>query len=73
MAAPEFELIERISCAGVDVQVHGQTRKRLDRLFESLGGQVGWVADKAVQLYFPNRDAMLAYQREASQLGVIFD
>ena len=65
-----YELIERTSCAGIDVNANDP---RLIDLFRKHNGSVGWVGDKAVQLLFNTKWELAAYQRAATQLGVIFD
>ena len=68
-----FELIERTSCAGCDVQVTGPAANKVEALFKELEGTVGCISDKSVQLFFPTERARDRFEREASALSVIFD
>jgi hypothetical protein len=65
-----YELIERTSCAGCDVEVNDT---RLTDLFKQYNGSVGWTSDKSVQLLFNTKWELASYQRAATQIGVIFD
>ncbi len=69
----QFELIERTSCAGCDVQVTGPAAKKVEALFKELEGSVGYISDKSVQLFFPTEQARDRFEREVSALSVIFD
>ncbi len=69
----KYELIERTSCAGCDVQITGPAAKKVETLFKELKGSVGYTSDKSVQLLFSTEWQRDRFEREASALGVIFD
>ena len=68
-----FELHERISCAGCNVQVRGAIARKVDSLFATFEGTVGFKTDKSVQLLFPTKWQRAAFEKGATSLGVIFD
>lgn len=61
----------RTVVAGIDVEVREYAY--LEGLFKRLGGKVGEVSDKSIEMRFPTADAAATFKREARARGAIFD
>jgi len=65
----ESEIWDRTSVAGVEIERTEQQNAQLMALLKKLGGRVGIVTDKSVQLIFPNSWDAQEMARAIKQMG----
>jgi hypothetical protein len=65
--------IYRTQCAGCNVELPDAQYKKTEKLFKELGGEVGYVSDKSVELIFKNSIDRDRFVRFSEKLGAIFD
>ena len=65
--------IYRTSCAGVNVKLPDDKYKETLKFFHQVGGEVGYVSDKSVELVFRNTIDRDRFVKFAIKLGAIFD